>query len=273
MRAADGGSQRFPSIRPAPESRGGYPVWDDRRERPGREGSTGDRVEVLFIGRPGHGGSPEASRREILEAVRPPSRVPELAWVRQVHSARVVRLCGSKEGGAFRAGEAGEADALVADRPDLALSVVTADCVPVLLASRRSGGPVAAIHAGWRGTAGEIVPRALEVLREVGVREAGWTAWLGPAIGPCCYEVGEEVAERVAGVAGAGVVLPNPVPERADRPHLDLRGAVALQLRRSGVGEVRLLGGCTRCSADQLWSYRRQGTEAGRNLAFIWFHP
>lgn len=173
------------------------------------------------------------------------------AWLVQTHSANVVLA---------QAGENGEGDALVTDRPNLALSVVTADCVPVLLASPRQ---VAAVHAGWRGLVQRILPAALERFEG---SSADVTAWIGPAIGPCCYEVGYEVAEEVVGVSSPLVVHPG----TRGRPHLDLHAAAALQLAAYGVREIRRVAHCTQCSNQELWSYRRDGKMAGRNQAVVW---
>ena len=199
-------------------------------------------VEVRFSGR---GGAP-------AEGEAPPR-----AWARQIHSAIVLP--------ADRSGVAGEGDALVSRTVGLALTVVTADCVPVLLAA---GEWVAAVHAGWRGIAAGVVGAAAARLAAVGAPPAAaWTAWIGPAIGGCCYEVGPEVAEQVAAASGAEAVLAWP---GAPRPHLDLARAVALQLQAAGVCEVRSRVACTRCDAERLHSYRRDGRGAGRNLALIW---
>ena len=96
--------------------------------------------------------------------------------------------------------------------------------------------------------------------------EAPSAAWIGPAIGVCCYEVGEEVADRVGAVGGPEVVRSG----GGDRPHLDLARAVEYQLRRAGVESIERLGPCTRCSPRLLHSYRRDGAGAGRNLTYVW---
>lgn len=210
---------------------GGYHVWRDCR---------GD-VEVRFTGR-----GPAGEREEILARIEPGA--PPVAWAKQIHSTRVLPA---------RPGPCGEGDALFGDAPDLALSVVTADCVPLLLAG--SNG-LAAVHAGWRGLVGGVIPAALEKL---GGAE---TAWIGPTIGPCCYEVGEEVAEQVAAVSGPEVV----VPGQGSRPHLDLVAAARRQLQAAGIKEIHPMASCTRCAADRLYSYRREGKGVGRNMAFIW---
>ena len=140
---------------------------------------------------------------------------------------------------------------------------MTADCVPLLLAG---DGEIASVHAGWRGIAAGVVDRRSGRLDSPPDR---LTAWLGPAIGPCCYEVGDEVAARWRPPARPAVRVPGP----GARPHLDLHAAVASQLRRAGIDADAPVADCTRCSADTLWSYRREGPGAGRNLAFIWMRP
>lgn len=169
----------------------------------------------------------------------------QVAWVRQVHGRTVVE--------ASSPGEQGEADGLMTGEVGLSVVVQTADCVPILLAG---GGRVAAVHAGWRGLAQGIVEHAVERL---GVVEH---AWIGPAIGACCYEVGPEVAavfrDDDAVAAGAG-----------DRSMLDL---VAVARRRLPAGlSVAVAAVCTRCD-PRWWSYRRsaaEGRRAGRNFALI----
>jgi YfiH family protein len=168
----------------------------------------------------------------------------------------VVRVDGS--------GFAGEGDALVTARPGLALSVITADCVPALISM---GDAIAAVHAGWRGLAGGIVEEALGTMhRTWGTLAADVVAWIGPAIGACCYEVGADVAAQVVAASGEEVATPGP----AGKPHLDMALAVELQLRRAGIADVRRLGPCTRCEPELLWSYRREGAKAGRNIAYVW---
>ena len=97
---------------------------------------------------------------------------------------------------------------------------------------------------------------------------AAWTAWIGPAIGSCCYEVGEEVSSAVVVATGGDTSLVH--RGATGRPHLDLQRAAALQLRAAGVQEIRRVELCTRCNPDLLHSYRRQGPGGGRNVALIW---
>lgn len=201
-------------------------------------------VEVRFLGR---GGDTKGSRDAVLAAVAPAA--PPVAWAKQVHSATVLTA---------RLGACGEGDALVTDRAGLALSVATADCVPVLLAGPQG---LAAVHAGWRGLVGGVLAATFGRLNG-----RGWKAWIGPAIGPCCYEVGDDVATAVAQASSAEVV----VATGREKPHLDLYAAAVHQLRQGGVEQVFVARGCTRCDAERLHSYRREGKAAGRNLAFIW---
>jgi YfiH family protein len=164
--------------------------------------------------------------------------------IRQIHSDIVVEAgSGVSEG-----------DALVSD--GRLVGVRTADCVPILLADPRSRA-VAAIHAGWRGTAANIVARAVQVLiTSYHARPEEVLAAIGPSIGHCCYEVGPEVAEKF-GPAGIG------------RVHLDLPGENARQLRAAGVGDVWKAGACTFCEASRYYSYRREKERTGRMLSWI----
>jgi len=284
-----------------PAVRGGFPVWS------GRCGP----VQVRFVGRavdrgPYRGQAPRepsslTERAKVLAAVE--GRTGPLAALRQIHSDRVLPA---------RAGIVGEGDALCTGDSGLVLSVVTADCVPVILAGPVGGaapeagaasGPgsgsgrghapetpwaLAAVHAGWRGIVTGVVPRAVEALAEMGAAPPWLAAWIGPAIGTCCYEVSDDVAAQVASAAGAACVVPQhwqergsrPDPEldseldpESTRPHLDLVAAVRHQLTAAGVPAPRIVLRCTRCDDERLWSYRRDGRAAGRNHAFAWLAP
>lgn len=243
-----------------PTAASGFWVWSDTQDTRGADGS--GRVEVRFVGRPATAPDPSdgpvspPALGTLLDAVVPAGI--ERSWLRQIHSAEVVDAVACGAVGA----EPPQADGLVSGRGSLALAVVTADCVPVLLAG---GDRVAAVHAGWRGLAAGIVPRAVERLVDA-VPADDLTAWIGPAIGPCCYEVGEDVATQVVASSDPSIATPG----RRGRPHLDLRRAAALQLASRGVHDIRQLGPCTQCSVDQLWSYRRDGAGAGRNVALVW---
>ena len=232
-----------------PTEQSGFQVWSDQLGA----------VEVRFVGcqtPPGKRLEPPA----VLEALG--ERVADVAWARQVHSAQVLRAA---------PGLCGEADALVSGEAGLALTIFTADCVPILLADSEAtgsppGGPrIAAVHAGWRGLASGVIAQTLDRL---GGSASRWVAWIGPAIGPCCYEVEDEVVEAVAVEAGGRAGLASPGPR--GRPHLHLQAAAARQLAAAGVKNVRRVEACTRCHDDLLFSYRREGPGGGRNYSLIW---
>lgn len=203
-----------------------------------------DDVAVAFFGRQA------ASSPVDLEPLLSPS--PDaVSWLHQVHSNRVRQAV---------PGLAGEGDALVSGSPRLALVVATADCVPVLLTSPDR---IAAVHAGWRGLVGGVLAEALEALGSTGARIE---AWIGPSIGPCCYEVGDDVAERLRVAAHDGVLSTGP----SGQPHADLRAIAHHQLRVGGILRIRQIDLCTRCEHGLLESYRRDGETAGRNWSVIW---
>ena len=185
---------------------------------------------------------------------------PELPIVRatQVHGSRVVVV--SEAPAARDVVDAGECDALVTALPRVALAVQTADCVPVLLAAEEA---VAAVHAGWRGASAGVAGRAVEAFLALVSNRAAARAWIGPSIGPCCYEVGLEVAERFPGGFAR--------QSSGDRFLLDLPGVVRSQLERAGIppGNVIADWVCTKCGGDRYASYRRDGERAGRMIALI----
>ncbi len=182
------------------------------------------------------------------------------ARVRQVHGDRVV-VARAREGGAVE-----EADAVVSTSPGVAACVAVADCVPILLADPRSGA-VAAVHAGWRGTLAHATARAVEALsREVGAQPGDLLAAIGPAIGPCCYQVSQEVAQAFRDDLGAGIAVARPAG-----PHVDLWLANEVVLRQAGLEPERIevLGRCTACEPDAFFSHRRDHGRTGRQVGFI----
>jgi polyphenol oxidase len=176
---------------------------------------------------------------------------------RQVHGTRVVTA--EPTAGPLAA------DGLVTAARGTLVGVVTADCAPILMVAR-DRRVAAAVHAGWRGAAAGIVARALDHLRAFGVEPEEVEACVGPAIGPCCYEVGPEV--RAAFVHGSGSVTEGAWSRAHDRDMLDLRSAVISLLLTGGVRAPTAVGPCTRCS-PAFCSYRRDGAAAGRQVSFI----
>jgi len=166
----------------------------------------------------------------------------ELMGLRQMHGAEVLE---AEPGGS---GVRGEGDGLVARAPGVVLSVLSADCVPVLLEGERG---VAALHAGWRGLVAGVLERGVAAVAPVRA------AWIGPAIEACCYEVGREVTDAfdAAGLPVAG--------ERRVDPPVAARAV----LQRAGVNNIAVAGECTACLANY-FSYRRDGA-TGRQGGFI----
>ena len=187
-------------------------------------------------------------------------RLPtEPAWLSQVHGAAVVRA------DRLGRGSTPEADASIAAMPGAVCAIQTADCLPVLFADR-AGTVVGAAHAGWRGLAGGVLEATVDAMRaEAGEGEI--IAWLGPAIGPQEFEVGEEVlATFLAGAASAGEGAAGEAAVRAAfvaRPGqpgkylADIYALARLALRRVGVTDVSGGDLCTVTDASRFFSYRR----------------
>jgi YfiH family protein len=158
-----------------------------------------------------------------------------------------------------------EGDVGIAAAPGVLVGVETADCLPVLLVDpvRRAA---AAVHAGWRGTAAGVARRCVEALVAGGSRVVDLVAGLGPGIGVCCYEVGEELREAF-GPGGKAFFRPGP----RGRAHLDVRGANVTQLEEAGLPPSRIhhVARCTFCEADRYHSFRRDGKGAGRMINYV----
>ncbi len=176
------------------------------------------------------------------------------AMLRQVHSRRCVR--------ADRpwSGDRPEADAVCTDRAGVLVGVRTADCIPILLADPRRRA-VAAVHAGWRGVAAGVLPGAVQTMvSEYGSAPAGIEAAIGPGIGACCFEVGDEVADQFSS---------DFVDRSPARPHVDLVAALESQLTDFGVESVAVARQCTSCDLDRYFSHRAEHGITGRMLAVV----
>ncbi|MBN1548690.1 MAG: peptidoglycan editing factor PgeF [Syntrophaceae bacterium] len=162
-----------------------------------------------------------------------------------------------------------EGDGFITDRPGVVLCVKTADCVPVLLADVKKQ-VVAAVHAGWRGTALGIAGKAVRIFQErfASAPEDLWSA-IGPAIGPCCYEVDEKVRHQFKNHPGGEKFLQ--AAAKPDHWMLDLVLANRLQLETAGVAAAQISTSaiCTSCRQDAFFSHRRDGETTGRQLNFI----
>lgn len=178
-------------------------------------------------------------------------------WLRQVHGTRVWRFDGSADPAEI------EADAAVTSVPGVVLTILTADCLPVLLASD-AGDEVGAAHAGWRGLAAGVIEGCVEAMRTPASR---LQAWLGPAAGPSAYEVGDEVRSAlVEADPGCDAAF---APTRPGHYLCDLPTLARRRLQRAGV--ERVFGGehCTLSDAQRFFSHRRDG-RSGRMASLIW---
>lgn len=188
------------------------------------------------------------SNRETLRAALPGQAATR--WLRQVHGTDVVAAH------AISDGEVPVADAVWTDQPGLALAVMTADCLPIVLAGVH-GDWVAVVHAGWRGLAAGVVQAAFEA---VPGNPAETRAWFGPAIGACCFEVGSEVRQTFLKRFGAVAAASFKSTHKSDKYLADLAGLAACQLRALGIDAPRDSGHCTVCESDRFFSHRRDGT-------------
>ena len=167
---------------------------------------------------------------------------------RQIHGATVVELDASNMGRAL------DADAVISCLPAQAIGVVTADCVPILIASATSSW-VAAVHAGWRGLAAGVIENTLVRLAKHCALD-GLTAVVGPHIGPCCYEVDEVVLQAFSARSLDFAFTPG----RSGHWQLDLAAAAQAVLEAGGLVAPQIgnfAGICTFCDPRQLPSYRR----------------
>ena len=208
---------------------------------------------------------PEAiagNRRLAVAALLPES---ELATVHQVHSAQAVVAYE-----AWPHDQRPRADALVTDRPNLLLGILTADCAPVLFADHK-GVVVGAAHAGWRGALAGVTDATIEAMELLGARRENIHAAVGPCIGQPSYEVDVGFRDRF--------LAPDPDNARffiegpAGKPHFDLEAYVVHRLIAAGIGEVEALNLDTYPDADRFFSFRRathQGeADYGRQLSAI----
>jgi len=171
-----------------------------------------------------------------------------------------------------------QADAIITTTPGIYPAIKTADCLPILLLD-----PVhrlaAAIHAGWRGTVLRITRKVLRLMKSrFGTDPTDLVAALGPAIGPCCYEVDEVVLKpfrETIPEAEQFIVKSESRDTSRESHRLDLRGANRLELIREGVptSNIRSADLCTCCNPALFFSYRRDGVKSGRHLAVTGFIP
>jgi len=211
------------------------------------------------------------NRRALRDAARLPA---EPAWLEQVHGTHVMdldsQIPADSTGAASPApaGPVGPADAAVTRQPGRVCAILTADCLPVLLASD-AGDRVGAAHAGWRGLAAGVIEATVGAL---GAPPRQLLAWLGPAIGPAHFEVGAEVREEFLQRAAAGDTAADDaafVPNARGRYTADLYALARHRLRRLGVDRIYGGGECTYADDARYYSHRRDG-RSGRQATLIW---
>ncbi|MBK5965137.1 hypothetical protein CCR95_13830 [Thiocystis minor] len=187
-------------------------------------------------------------------------------WLRQVHGRAIVRV--------GTANPDRDADGAVADTPDAVCVVMTADCLPLLLCDER-GTRVAAVHAGWRGLAGGVVEAAVAALD---IAPERLLVWLGPAIGPAAFAVGDEVRECfvAADARAAAAFRPGRPAGAGGAPggawFADLFLLARQRLAQLGIARIYGGGDCTFSQPRRFFSYRRDGV-TGRMASLIWLAP
>ena len=198
---------------------------------------------------PAHVAANRARLRRVLPA--------EPGWLRQVHSARVVELGRDTNL---------EADAAFTREKGRVCAVLTADCLPVLFCDR-AGSVVAAAHAGWRGLAGGVLEATVAAMQ---AEPGEILAWMGAAIGPAAFEVGDEVREAFAGRHAEAAAAFQPHPAGTPGKWLaDIYRLARIRLGSVGVQAVYGGGRCTYREPDSFFSYRRDGV-TGRMASLIW---
>lgn len=193
--------------------------------------------------------SVDANRKTLVEYLQLPS---EPLWLNQTHSSRVVDAVNISKGE--------NADAVYTNETNVVLVIQVADCLPILV-SNSSGSEIGAIHAGWRGLASGVIANTLDLFSDKSL-----TAWIGPGIGPCHYEVDKELIDRFSDYGGR--IMPG---NDSEHWQLDLPGIALDQLNSAGVDKVSASAECTFCNKEKYFSYRRDG-ECGRMAALIWIN-
>jgi len=198
------------------------------------------------------------NRRILAEAAGLPT---EPCWLTQVHGTKVLDL--DVPLAATPCAAVRSADAAVSGLPGTVCAILTADCLPLLLAAG-SGARVGAAHAGWRGLAAGVIEAAV---RSMGTPPSDLLAWLGPAIGPTHFEIGAEVRDALlCADPGADAAIQ---PNARGRFMADLFALARRRLARAGVKSVYGGGECTFAQADKYFSHRRDG-RTGRQATLIW---
>ena len=202
------------------------------------------------------GDDPQAvldNRQSLLNSL---SLVKPAQWLKQVHGVEVVE--------AYSDQQIREADACYTTEPGVACVIMTADCLPVLF-TNRSGSKAAAAHAGWRGLAEGVLEQTLSQFDD----PSEVMVWMGPAIGPDAFEVGQEVYDRFVDDLAQSRDAFKPSPSHNERWVADIYQLARLRLNRAGVRQIFGGGLCTYTDSERFFSYRRQA-QTGRMASLIW---
>lgn len=188
-------------------------------------------------------------------------------FTKQIHSDIVERVGAAERGrGLLRPVEQG-CDGLVTNEPNVALTVFSADCTPVLLYDPVCRA-IGAVHAGWRGTAAQIAARAVEKMtREFGTKPEDVRAAIGPCISQCCFETDADVPDAM--LAAFGEEAQSCIRPVGEKYYVNLKELNALALRRAGVTKIDIAGECTACQPERFWSHRKVGGQRGSLAAII----
>ena len=186
---------------------------------------------------------------------------------RQIHSDIVLKAEGKNRGAGLYADPMPDCDGLVTNEKGLALVIFTADCTPILFWDPVTGA-VGAAHAGWRGTAKAIGARTVEAMvKYYGAKPENIRAAIGPNIGRCHFETGEDVKEAM--LAAFGEEARPFIKPFGEKFHVDLKGINEMVLKSAGVGHIDVSDVCTVCSPELLWSHRIVGQQRGSQGAVI----
>ena len=186
---------------------------------------------------------------------------------KQTHTDIVRIADASLWGAGLYKAELAPCDALITNTPGTALVIFTADCTPVLLYDPVTGA-VGAAHAGWRGTAANIVGKTVSAMAEhFGCLPQNIRAAIGPNIGFCCFETDRDVPDAIFALLGAESAPY--ITQKGDKFHIDLKGVNACLLRKAGVLSVDISDHCTACNPDLYWSHRKVGSSRGSQGAII----
>jgi polyphenol oxidase len=194
-------------------------------------------------------------------------RVSAASGVALDQAARIPLEHGTRVVTVTQPGMAPPGDALLTTRLGLPLAVTVADCLPIYLAA--PGRAVAMVHGGWRGLAAGIVRAALDALAAAAsTPRQDWHAWIGPGIGPCCYDLPRESAAHFRAVDPGQLAAAD---RESGRLAVDLRRHALAELLAGGLAQahVRSFGGCTACQPERFFSHRRDQGRSGRLLAWI----